>query len=205
MAKLTYVSNVSLDGCTEGELGGANWAEPDDEVFAFTTELMRSAGVYLYGRRMYETMAVWETDAALATASEARGEFAAVWGAAEKVVYSTTLARASTTRTTLERRFDPDAVRARKASSAVDLLVGGPHLAAEALRAGLVDECHLLVWPVVLGGRNPALPGDLHLDLTLLEERSFPNGVVHLRYRVGSVRPVGEDEDRGVGGARPVG
>ncbi|HJR25512.1 MAG TPA: dihydrofolate reductase family protein [Acidimicrobiales bacterium] len=183
MAELIYASNMSLDGCTEDEHGAFDWAPPDDDVFAFTTEIMRSAGTYLYGRRMYETMAVWETDPSLATVSDLRRAFAEVWQAADKVVYSTTLATVPTARTRLERHFDPGAVRDLKATADEDLLVGGPHLAAEAFAAGLVDECRLLVWPVVLGGGNPALPTDTHLELELLDERRFDNGVVHLRYR----------------------
>jgi dihydrofolate reductase len=184
MASLIYASNMSLDGCTEDERGGFDWAPPDDDVFAFITELMRSAGTYLYGRRMYETMAVWETDPTLATHSEPRAEFAKVWQAPDKVVYSSTLAAPYTANTRLERHFDPSAVHDLKAAASTDLLVGGPNLAAQALRAGLVDELRLIVWPVVLGGRNPALPTDTRADLDLLDEHRFGNGVVQLRYRV---------------------
>lgn len=183
MAKLIYASNMSLDGWTEDERGALDWAPPDDDVFAFTTDIMRSAGTYLYGRRMYETMAVWETDESLATHSGLRSAFAKVWQAADKVVYSTTLAAVPTARTRLERHLDPDAVRHLKAAATSDVLVGGPHLAAKAFEAGLVDECHLLVWPVVLGGGNPALRADARTDLELLDERRFGNGVVYLRYR----------------------
>jgi dihydrofolate reductase len=183
MAKLIYASNMSLDGCTEDERGAFDWAPPDDEVFAFITDLMRSAGTYLYGRRMYDTMAVWETDAALAEQSDLTGDFANAWQAADKVVYSTTLAAVSTGNTRLERHFDPGAVHDLKAAARRDLLVGGPNLAAQAVQAGLVDECQLLVWPVVLGGRNPALQTDTRAELELLDERRFNNGVVHLRYR----------------------
>ena len=183
MAKLIYASNVSLDGCTEDERGAFDWATPDDEVFAFITDLMRSAGTYLYGRRMYDTMAVWETDAALAAQSDLMSDFANVWQAADKVVYSTTLAAVSTVNTRLERRFDPGAVHDLKAAARSDLIVGGPNLAAQAVKAGLVDECHLFIWPVVLGGGKPALPTDRRVELALLDERRFANGVVHLRYR----------------------
>lgn len=183
MAKLIYASNVSLDGCTEDEQGAFDWAPPDEEVFAFITDLMRSAATYLYGRRMYDTMAVWETDAALAAQSDLTSEFAKVWQAAEKVVYSTTLAAVPTANTRLERHFDPDAVRALKAAARSDLIVGGPNLAAQAFKAGLVDECRLFVWPIVLGGRKPALPTDTRIELALLDEHQFGNGVVHLRYR----------------------
>jgi dihydrofolate reductase len=184
MARLIYASNMSLDGYTEDERGAFDWAPPDDEVFAFITELMRSAGTYLYGRRMYDTMAVWETDPALAAQSELTADYGSAWQAADKVVYSSTLAATSTSRTRLERHFDPRAVRDLKAAVSGDLLVGGPNLAAQALVAGLVDELQLFVWPVVLGGCNPALPTDTRADLELLDEHRFSSGVVHLRYRV---------------------
>jgi dihydrofolate reductase len=183
MARLIYASNMSLDGCTEDEHGAFDWAPPDDDVFAFTTALMRSAGTYLYGRRMYETMAVWETDSALAAQSDLTADFANAWQTADKVVYSSTLVATSTANTRLERHFDPKAVHDLKAAAEADLLVGGPNLAAQALVAGLVDELQLLVWPVVLGGRNPALPTDTRAGLELLDEHRFGNGVVHLRYR----------------------
>ena len=184
MAKLIYASNVSLDGCTENEHGELAWAPPDDDVFVLVTELMRSTGTYLYGRRMYEAMALWETLPELAARSDLTAEFANVWQAADKVVYSSTLAEAPTARTRLERRFDPDAVRDLKASATADLLVGGPNLAAQALAAGLVDELRLFVWPVVLRGRNPVLPTDTRADLELLDEHRVGSGVVYLRYRV---------------------
>jgi dihydrofolate reductase len=183
MAKLIYASNASLDGWTEDAKGAVDWAPPDDEVFAFITDLMRSAGTYLYGRRMYETMAVWETDATLAEQSDLTADFANAWQAAAKVVYSTTLAAASTANTRLERNFDPGAVRDLKAAAKRDLLVGGPNLAAQALEAGLVDECQLFIWPILLGGGKPALKIDTRADLELVDERRFGNGVVHLRYR----------------------
>src|SRR5436305_4778173 len=138
MAKLIYISNVSLDGFIEDSQGNFNWTAPSDEVFAFITDLVRSVGTYLYGRRMYETMAVWETDPALAAQSELMGEFADIWQAADKIVYSTTLDIVSTANTRLEHRFDPDSVRAVKTSAAGDLTVGGPTLAAHAFDAGLV-------------------------------------------------------------------
>jgi dihydrofolate reductase len=183
MANLIYATNMSLDGWTEDERGALDWAPPDDEVFAFTTELMRSAGTYLYGRRMYESMAVWETDPGLAARSDLTSEFANVWQAADKVVYSTTLTAVSTAKTGLERHFDPDDVRGLVAAASHDLLVGGPTLAAQAFTAGLVDECHLIVWPLILGGGKPALPTDTRAGLALVDERRFGNGVVHLHYR----------------------
>ena len=158
MAKLIYASNMSLDGWTEDARGAFDWAPPDDDVFAFITKLMRSAGTYLYGRRMYETLAVWETDSTLAAQSELMADYASAWQAADKVVYSSTLSTPPTANTRLERHFDPSAVHELKAAADTDLLVGGPNLAAQALVARLVDEVALFVWPVVLGGRNPALP-----------------------------------------------
>jgi dihydrofolate reductase len=184
MARLIYASNMSLDGWTEDERGAFDWAPPDDEVFAFITELMRSAGTYLYGRRMYDTMAVWETDSTLAAQSELAADYASAWQAADKVVYSSTLAATSTANTRLERHFDPRAVHDLKATASRDLIVGGPNLAAQALGAGLVDELKLFVWPVVLGGHNPALPTDTRADLKFLDEHRFSNGVLQLRYRV---------------------
>ena len=183
MAKLIYASNMSLDGWTEDAQGAFDWAPPDDEVFVCITDVMRSAGTYLYGRRMYATMAVWETDPALAAQSDRTREFANVWQAADKVVYSTTLSVALTDKTRLERHFDAGALRELKAASGRDLLVGGPNLAAQAFDAGLVDECQLFIWPVILGGGNPALKTDRRADLTLLDEHRFDNGVVRLRYR----------------------
>jgi len=184
MARLIYASNMSLDGYTEDERGAVDWAPRDDDVFAAITDLMRSAGTYLYGRRMYETMAVWETDTALAGQSDAAARFARAWQSADKVVYSSTLGTTSTANTVLERSFDKRAVQSVKAASDRDLIVGGPNLAAQALAAGLVDEVRLFVWPVVLGGRNPALPTDTHADLELLDEHRVGSGVVYLRYGV---------------------
>jgi dihydrofolate reductase len=184
VANLIYASNMSLDGFTEDAQGALDWAPPDDDVFLYTTDIMRSAGTYLYGRKMYEVMAVWETEPALAEQSDLRAAFADVWQSADKVVYSTTLDTAPTARTRIERRFDAEAVRDLKAGAGEDLLVGGPHLAAEAFAAGLVDECHVMVWPAVLGGRNPALPPGAQVSLVLLDEHRFDNGVVGLRYRV---------------------
>jgi dihydrofolate reductase len=183
MAKLIYISNVSLDGYIEDEHGSFDWTEPDDEVFAFITDLVRSVGTYLYGRRLYEAMAVWETDPALAAQSELMADFANVWQAADKIVYSTTLKAVSTARTRLERSFAPDSVRDMKASATSDLTVGGANVAANAFTAGLVDECQLFIWPVLVGGGKPALPSGTHAELELLDERRFSNGVVYLRYR----------------------
>jgi dihydrofolate reductase len=184
MAKLIYATNVSLDGYIEDERGGIDMGPLDDDLFASYTDLLRSVGTFLYGRRLYETMAPWETNAALAAQSDLMADFATAWQAANKVVYSTTLAAAPTARTRLEHRFDPASVRDMKASATNDLTVGGAHLAAQAFKAGLLDECRLYVWPVIIGGGKPALPGGNRGDLELLDERRFGNGVVHLRYRI---------------------
>lgn len=184
MAKLIYATNMSLDGCTEDPRGGFDWAPPDDDVFTFITQLMGSAGTYLYGRRMYETLAVWETDPTLAARSELMAAYARAWQAADKIVYSSTLPAPTTGKTRLERHFDPIAVHELKAAASTDLLIGGPNLAAQALAAGLVDELALFVWPVVLGGRNPALVTDTRIDSDLIDERRLGSGVVHLRYRL---------------------
>ena len=186
MSKLIYIANVSLDGYIEDSDGNFDWTTPNDEAFAFITDLVRSTGTYLYGRHMYETMAVWETDPALAAQSELMGDFARIWQAANKVVYSTTLRDVSTNKTRLERNFDPNAIRDLKASTERDLIVGGPNLAAHAFRAGLVDECQLLIYPLFVGTGKPSLPRDMRADLELLDERRFSNGVVYVRYRVAS-------------------
>lgn len=183
MAKLIYIANVSLDGYIEDARGSFDWTAPDEDVFTFITDLVRPVGTYLYGRRMYETMAVWETDATLATLSEPMADFAKVWQAADKVVYSTTLQAVSTAKTRLERSFDPDSVRDIKRSATGDLTVGGANLAAHAFRGGLVDECHLCIRPIVVGGGKPALPRDTRAELELVDERRFTSGVVYLRYR----------------------
>ena len=184
MARLIYVANVSLDGYIEDEQGRFDWTEPDDEFFAFITDLVRPVGTFLYGRRLYETMAVWETDPALAAQSELMADFANVWQAASKVVYSTTLDAASTAKTRLERTFDPASVRDMKASATCDLTVGGAHLAGHAFKAGLVDECQLFIWPVLVGGGKPALRSRTRAGLELLDERRFSGGAVYLRYRI---------------------
>ena len=184
MATLIYVTNVSLDGYIEDDHGAFDLYEPDDDVFAACTALLRSAGTFLYGRRLYETMAVWETDPALAEQSDLTADFAKVWQAAHKIVYSTTLAAVSTATTHLERTFDPDAVRQLKAATERNLTIGGADLAAQAFGAGLVDECRLFVWPMIVGGGKPGLPAGIRTELELLDEHRFDNGVVLLRYRV---------------------
>ena len=184
MAKLIYVTNVTLDGFIEDEHGSFDWSDPDDEQFVFITDLVRPVGTWLYGRRLYEAMAVWETDPALAAHSELRADFADVWQAGEKVVYSTTLDAVSTAKTRLERTFESASVRALKDESDRDLTIGGANLAARAFRDGLVDECHLFIGPVFVGRGKPALPSDLRVDLELLDHRTFDNGVVYVRHRV---------------------
>jgi dihydrofolate reductase len=183
MAKLIYSAIASLDGYVADQDGNFDWAEPDEEVHAFVNDLQRPVGTHLYGRRLYEVMTGWETDPTLADQSPLMRDFAQVWQAADKVVYSKTLATPSTARTRIERDFDPDAVRRMKASAERDLVVGGPDLASLAIRAGLVDEYHLFLTPVVVGGGKQALPDDVRVELELLDERRFGSGVVHLHYR----------------------
>ena len=183
MAKLIYVTNVSLDGYIEDQHGAFNIFPADDDVFASTTDLLQSVGTFLYGRRLYETMAVWETNKALGAQSGLTAKFASAWQVAHKIVYSTTLAEVPTANTRIERHFDPTALHELKATAKSDLTIGGANLAAQALEAELVDECHLFVWPSVLGGGKPALTANKRVDLELLDDRRFGNGVVLLRYR----------------------
>jgi dihydrofolate reductase len=182
MAKLIYSAIMSLDGYTADEQGNFDWAAPDEEVHRFLNDLERPAGTYLYGRRMYEVMSPWET-MGTPDQSPAIQDFARIWQAADKIVYSTALESVSTARTRLERRFDPEAVRQLKTTTGPDISVGGPHLAAQAIQAGLVDEYHLFLTPTVVGGGNQALPDHVRLDLDLGDERRFTSGVVFLRYR----------------------
>jgi len=184
MAKLIYTAITSLDGYVEDEDGGFGWSAPDEEVHAFVNDLDRSAGTYLYGRRMYETMASWEVAHTQPGQTPATLDYARIWQAADKIVYSSTLQTPSTARTRIERRFDADAVSGMKQAASSDLTIGGANLAGQAIRAGLVDEFHLLLNPVVVGGGKAALPGHVRADLDLLGERRFGNGVVHLHYRV---------------------
>ncbi len=182
MAKLIYAAIASLDGYVVDASGSFEWAAPDEEVHAFVNDLVRPIGTHLYGRRMYEVLSVWET---LPTEGEPAviQDFAAIWRAADKIVYSHTLQEATTPHTRIERTFDPEAVRSLKADSTSDLTIGGPTLAAEALHAGLVDELHLIAVPVVVGGGTNWLPRDLRLELELLDERRFANGTVYVHYR----------------------
>jgi dihydrofolate reductase len=183
MAKLIYSAIASLDGYVADEDGNFDWAVPDEEVHTFVNDLERPVGTHLYGRRMYETMVGWETDPTLADRSPLMRDFAEIWQAADKIVYSRTLERVTTARTRIERDFDPEAVRQMKAAAGHDLMVGGPDLAAQAIEAGLVDEWHLFVAPIVVGGGKQFLPNNVCLKLELLDERRFGNGMVHLRYR----------------------
>jgi dihydrofolate reductase len=182
MAKLIYSSITSLDGYVADEDGKFDWAEPDEEVHSFVNDLYRPVGTFLLGRRLYEVLVAWET-LSLADQPPFIQDFAGIWRAADKIVYSKTLQTASSTRTRIERDFEPEAVRQLKATAERDLTVGGPDLAAQALKAGLVDEIHLVVASVVVGGGIEALPDSVRLDLELLDERRFGNGMVHLRYR----------------------
>jgi dihydrofolate reductase len=180
MARLIYSALTSVDGYVADESGNFDWAAPDDEVHAFVNDLERPVGTYLYGRRMYETMVYWET--APDDEPPVVQDYKELWQAADKIVYSTTLESVSSTRTRLVRDFDPQAIRELKASADRDLTVGGPSLAAHAIRAGLVDEYHLFVNPVVVGGGRRALPDNVRVNLELLDERRFAGGVVHLQY-----------------------
>ena len=184
MARLIYLAITSLDGYIEDTNGAFDWAAPDEEVHRFVNDHMRTAGAYLYGRRMYETMQVWETEPALAADNPITQDFAAIWQAADKIVYSTTLVAVATRRTRIERTFDPATIAHMKAAATRDLYIGGPGLAAHALRAGLVDEYHLFVAPIAVGGGKPALPATLRLHLDLLDERRFASGMLFLRYRL---------------------
>jgi dihydrofolate reductase len=184
MAKLIYSAIASLDGYVADENGNFEWAAPDEEVHAFVNDLERPIGTYLYGRRMYDVMRYWETAPTTGDEPAVMRDFAELWHAADKIVYSRTLETASTAKTRIERDFDPEAVRVLKASAERDLGIGGSHLAAQALAAGLVDELHLFFHPVLVGGGNRALPDGVHAQLELLDERRFGSGVVHLNYRV---------------------
>jgi dihydrofolate reductase len=183
MAELIYSAIASLDGYVADEEGKFEWAAPDEEVHAFVNDLERPVGTYLYGRRMYETMRFWETEPRAPDAAPAMRDFAGIWRAADKIVYSTKLESASSARTRIERRFEPGSVRDLKAAAERDLGIGGANLAGQALRAGLVDELHLFLVPIVIGGGTRALPEGVRIPLELIDERRFGNGTVYLRYR----------------------
>ncbi|MGI8753415.1 MAG: dihydrofolate reductase family protein [Acidimicrobiales bacterium] len=190
MGKLIYSAITSLDGYLEDEEGNFDWAEPDEEVFSFVTDVERPVGTYLYGRRMYETMVYWET-VTVADQPPLLRDFAELWRAADKIVYSKSLDAVSSARTRIEHEFDPRAIREIKSAQERDLTVGGSNLAAQAFRAGLVDECQLFLTPVVVGGGKPSLPDNVHLQMELIGERRFRSGVVFLHYRTAISR---EDE-----------
>jgi dihydrofolate reductase len=187
VAKLIYSAIASLDGYVEDATGNFDWAAPDEEVHTFVNDLERSAGTYLYGRRMYETMRFWESASDPIVQPTFAQDFATIWQAADKIVYSRTLQAASTARTRIERHFDPEAVRHLKATAGRDLTVGGAELAAQAIEAGLVDEYGLIVVPVIVGGGKRWLPeSGLRVDLELEDQRRFRNGTVYLQYRAGN-------------------
>jgi dihydrofolate reductase len=180
MARLTYSAITSLDGYVADADGNFDWAAPDEEVHAAANDLMRPVGTHLYGRRMYEVLVPWET---IDDPAPVMRDFAELWRAADKIVYSRTLESPSSARTRIERDLDLEAVRQLKASADRDITIAGPELAAQAIRAGLVDDYHLFVSPIVVGGGNAALPDDVRVPLELAGERRFANGVVHLHYR----------------------
>jgi dihydrofolate reductase len=184
VGELIYMSIQSLDGYIADEQGGFEWAAPGEQVHAFVNDLTRGVGTHLFGRRMYEVMSVWERPDELSGMTGAMRDFADLWKAADKVVYSRTLDAVSTERTRLEREFDAEAVRALKESSERDLAIGGPGLAASAFRAGLVDELQVFVVPAIVGGGTSGVPAGVRLDLELVEERRFDGGMAYLRYRV---------------------
>ena len=207
MAKLIYSAITSLDEYVADESGKFDWAAPSEEVHAFVNDLERRIGTYLYGRRMYEVMKYWESAPTIGAEPRVMLDYAKIWQAAEKIVYSRTLESVTSAKTRIERRFDAEAVRRMKAEASRDISVGGPHLAAEALGAGLVDEIHLFLTPLIVGGGNRALPDGVRAGLELLDERRFGNGAVHLHYRVGFNDPVresagGRNEGRARGDAK---
>lgn len=184
MGALIYIANTSLDGYVADEQGNFDFTEPTEEVHRFINDLVRPVGTGLYGRRMYQVMAVWEDISEWGETPGYIQDFAEIWTGTDKIVYSSTLSEPTTERTRIEPKFDPEAIQALKESSASDLTVGGAKLAGQALQAGLVDEIHLFIAPVIIGGGAPALPGDVLSQLELLGERKFGNGVVHLHYAV---------------------
>ena len=184
MGRLTYTTMTSLDGFVADETGSFSWAAPDAEVHAFVNDLERDTGTYLYGRRMYETMVYWETHPTDDPDGSVQNDYARIWQAADKVVYSSTLDAVSSGSTTLEDVFDPQAVAARVAAARRDVSIGGPHLAAHALRAGIVDEIRMLRVPVIVGGGTPALPHGIRFDLELRDSRTFAGGTTYAAYAV---------------------
>jgi dihydrofolate reductase len=183
MAKLIYFMPASLDGFIAGETDNLDWSAPDEEVSTFINDVHRPIGTYLYGRKNYETMMIWETPDVIPGGTPAMMDFGRIWRAADKIVYSKTLETVSTPKTRLEREFEPQTVRELKAQLPHDISVAGPNLAAQAIRAGLVEEYHLLVVPIMLGGGKRILPSNVGVKLDLLDERRFGNGWIYLRYR----------------------
>lgn len=183
MTKLIYFAMTSLDSYVADRDGKFGWAEPDEEVHSFVNDLCKTVGTYLSGRKMYEVMVYWETAHMLTDQSRFERDFAETWQAADRIVYSRTLDKVSSARTRIERDFDPEAVRQMKVRAGGDISVAGPDLAAEAIKTGLVDECQLVIAPIVVGGGKQALPSKVRLKLELLDERRFGNGMVYLRYR----------------------
>jgi dihydrofolate reductase len=181
MSKMIYATNMSLDGYVEDETGAFDWVNPE-QIFAFITELLRPIGTYLYGRRLYETMAYW--DAPVEDYPPEHRDFARIWQKAEKIVFSRTLTGATTRNTRVERDFDLEAIRKLKRESKHDISIGGAELAGLALEADLVDECQLFLNPVIVGGGKPAFRAALRRNLELLETRPFGSGVIQLRYRI---------------------
>jgi dihydrofolate reductase len=184
MAKLIYAAISSLDGYVADSEGNFDWSMPSEEVHRFVNNLEGRIGTYLYGRRMYEVMRYWETASTGNGEPSAGQEFAKMWQATDKIIYSRSLENVSTARTKLERELDPAVIRRMKADASRDIAVSGPTIAGQAMKLGLVDECHLFLSPIVVGGGTPALPDNVRIQLELLDERRFGNGVVHLHYRV---------------------
>jgi dihydrofolate reductase len=184
IGKLIYSALASLDGFVADEQGNFDWAMPDEEVHAFVNDLERDVGTHLYGRRMYEVMKVWDSDDILEGQPAVMRDYAEIWRAADKIVFSRSLDEVETSRTRLERAFDPAAIQALKGFGEQDISIGGAELAGQALEAGLVDEIHLFLVPVAVGAGEAALAIHGHLALKLLDQRSFDNGTVHLRYGV---------------------
>src|SRR5689334_22625078 len=184
MAKLIYTSITSLDGFVADAEGNFDWGMPDEEVHSFVNDWERPIGTYLYGRRLYDVMVAWDSPAIADGQPAYIREYHEIWRAADKIVYSRTLESVASERTRIERAFDPEVVRRMKSGAGRDLSIGGPDLAAQALRAGLVDELRLIVAPVVIGTGNPVLPDDVRLSLDLRDEGRFASGMLHLRYRV---------------------
>ncbi len=184
MAKLLYMAISSLDGYIADENGNFEWAAPDEEVHATVNDLLRPVGAYLYGRRMYEVLSAWETMPTGPDQPSVMRDFAAIWRAADKIVYSRTLGAVVSARTRIERDFDPDAIRQLKASADRDLAIGGSELAAHAFAAGLIDECRLFLLPITVGGGQACFPRRAQVKLELLDERRFGSGAIHVHYLV---------------------